>query len=106
MSSELALRAKTENSRSAAVSALSRAQEEYYRQIEAILQEKLPRYLHNQDSTQTEDQAEAAALYAEYAVDFAVQSMRYALIAAMTAIDLQMTSQEQKNASDRKEHLL
>ena len=32
---------------------------------------------------------------AEYAVDFAVQSARYALIAAMTAIDLQMTLEEQ-----------
>ena len=38
---------------------------------------------------------EAAALYAEYAVDFAVQAMQYALIAALSAIDLQENTEEE-----------
>ena len=36
-----------------------------------------------------ESQAEAMALYAEYAVDFATQAMRYALTTALAAMVLQ-----------------
>lgn len=94
-SKEITLQNNIKNSRSKAVAALSDAQLHYLHQAKNILQRELPEYLHSEASTRIEDQAEAASLYAEYAVDFAVQSARYALIAAMTAIDLQMTCEEQ-----------
>ena len=53
------------------------------------MKDELPKYLHSEIGDDAETDAEAYALYAEYAIDFAVQSMRYALIAAMKAIDAQ-----------------
>ena len=50
--------------------------------MEQILQERLT-------GAGAEGQAEAAALYAEYAMDFAVQTMRYALMAALSAAQLE-----------------
>ena len=94
-SKELVLQNSIKNSRSKAVATLSDAQLHYLHQAREILQRELPEYLHSEGSSRIEDQAEAASLYAEYAVDFAAQSARYALIAAMTAIDLQMTLEEQ-----------
>ena len=44
---------------------------------------------------------EPAILYAEYAADFATQSMRYALIAALSAIALQRKA-ERKTDTDNK----
>ena len=35
-------------------------------------------------------------LYAEYSIDFAVQAMNHALLAALTAIDAQMKCEEQQ----------
>ena len=35
-------------------------------------------------------------MYAEYAIDFAVQSMKYAVLAALMAVDQQMETEEQK----------
>ena len=95
-SKELMLKNNIENSRSKAVAELSDAQFDYFKKAENVLRQKMPEYLHGEKRSRTEDEAEAAALYAEYAVDFAVQSMRYALISAMTAIDLQMTCEEQE----------
>lgn len=40
------------------------------------------------------DRAEAASLYGEYAIDFAAQAVRHALLAALSAIDLQMSCDE------------
>lgn len=47
---------------------------------------------------------EAAALYTEYAIDFAVQSMRYALVAALKAIDLQMSAEENNEQKEEFNH--
>ena len=99
--SELLLQKNVEGSRSPAITALSNAQLEYCRTVGKILEQKLPGYLHSEVSTSSDDKAEAAALYAEYAIDFAVQSTRYALIAALTAIDLQMGAEEQKEKKQR-----
>ena len=98
---ELILQNNIKNSRSKAVAALSDAQLHYFNEARDILQHVLPEYLHSEDSSLSEDQAEAASLYAEYAVDFAIQSARYALIAAMTAIDLQMTCEEEKTLQNK-----
>lgn len=83
------------SARSPAVAELSSAQRDYDRRVEEILREKLPRLMRGEEDPQ-EEQAEAAALYAEYAIDFASQAMRGALLAALIAIDQQMSCEEQK----------
>ena len=97
---ELLLLNNVENSRSPAVAALAGAQLDYSRRAEQILEQELPEYLRDEDGSAPEEgakhQAEAAALYAEYAIDFAVQSMRYALMTALKAMDMQMDSEEAK----------
>lgn len=97
---ELLLLNNVENSRSPAVAALADAQLDYSRRAEKILEQELPEYLRDEDGSAPEEgakhQAEAAALYAEYAIDFAVQSMRYALMTALKAMDKQMDSEEGK----------
>ena len=93
---ELLLQKNVEGSRSHAVAALAGAQLEYYKTVRNILEQELPKSLCSEANTTSEDKAEAAALYGEYAIDFAVQSTRYALIAALQAIDLQMSADEQK----------
>ena len=93
---ELTLQRNVEGSRSPAVAALAGAQLAYYRAAGKILEQELPDYLRSETSSASEDKAEAAALYGEYAIDFAVQSTRYALIAALQAMDLQMSAEEQK----------
>ena len=70
------------------VSALAASQADSWKQAEELF--------HTRFSQDMEDPFEASALYAEYAIDFAVQSARYALIAALKAIDQQMNSEEQK----------
>jgi len=42
------------------------------------------------------ERAETAALYAEYDMDFAVQAMRHALMAAITAMQLQLDEETQQ----------
>ena len=97
---ELLLLNNVENSRSPAVAALAGAQPDYSRRAGKILEQELPEYLQDEDGSAPEEgaehQAEAAALYAEYAIDFAVQSMRYALMTALKAMDMQMDSEEAK----------
>lgn len=68
--------------RSPAMARMADLQREYERKMEQILQERLT-------GAGAEGQAEAAALYAEYAMDFAVQTMRYALMAALSAAQLE-----------------
>ncbi len=91
----LLMERRAEGSQSPAVAELSSAQRDYDRRVEEILREKLPRLMRGEEDPQ-EEQAEAAALYAEYAIDFASQAMRGALLAALIAIDRQMSCEEQK----------
>lgn len=68
---------RTRGSRCPEAASLAQAQLEYNRQTEAILQGGgIP-------------PAEKAALYAEYAIDYATQAARHAIIAALTALELQ-----------------
>ena len=83
------------SARSPAAAELAAAQRDYVRRVESILREKLPRLLRDGERPK-EEQAEAAALFAEYAMDFAAQSMRGALAAALTALDLQMDWEEER----------
>ncbi len=64
--------------------------------VEVLLKEKLGQFFHCEATSKEEDQAEAASLYAEYAMDFATQAMQYALIVALTAMDLQRNAEEKK----------
>ena len=63
------------------------------------LRDRLPRLMHGEEDPQ-EERAEAAALFAEYAIDFAAQGVRSALLAALAAMDQQMNCEEQQG----KEH--
>ena len=82
-------------SRSPAVSALAKAQLESSSKMEELLQSgRLKQLLHSEKSSRTEAQAEAATLYAEYAMDYAAQAVQYALVAALSAIDLQICAAE------------
>ena len=84
---ELLLKSNVESSRSLAVAALAEAQLKYSQRVKNILEEEMPEYLYSETGTKEGKMAEAAGLYAEYAIDFAVQSMKYALMAALKAID-------------------
>lgn len=95
----LLLRQSMEHSRSQAVAALAEIQLECRQKSEELLKHQLAQDLHSESATSQEDQAEAAALYAEYAMDFSTQAVQYAMIAALKAIDLQMNLEEQKEDS-------
>ena len=100
---DLLLQRSISKSHSPAVAALSAAQLEYDLKIQDILQNELPGYVHGEGSDVTEDQAEAASLYGEYAIDFAAQAMRHALLVALSAIDLQMNCEERENIPENTE---
>lgn len=92
----LALQRSAEGSRSLAVAELSQAQLEFSRKMQSLLKGRLEKHFHSEESNTAEDRAEAATLYAEYAIDLAAQTMRYALVASLAAIDLQMNFEEEK----------
>lgn len=93
---EILLEQREKNSRSPGSAALSGIWLDYSRKAEKIVENGLSRCLHSEFSDAAQDKAEAGALYAEYAIDVAVQSMRYAVIAVMKAIDAQMDCDEKK----------
>ena len=95
----LLMERRAEGSRSPAVAELASAQRDYTRRMEEILRDKLPRLMHGEEDPR-EEQAEAAALYAEYAIDFASQAMRSALVAALMAMDQQMNCEEEQQGKE------
>ena len=90
------LRKNVEGSRSRAVTELARTQLEYSQAMAKLFDGSLEQYFQSEDGSRLENQVEATTLYAEYAMDYAMQTMRHALIAALTAMDLQLTAEEQK----------
>ena len=91
------LELSAQNSRLPSVSSLAKAQLEYGRKAEKLFRGAMCRDLKGSGQTKTGEQAEAAALYAEYALDFATQSMRYALACALSALKLQQEADEEQN---------
>lgn len=83
------LQEKVRACRSPAVSKLSQAQIEYRERTEELMEEQLANDVHSGGSSPEEDKAEAELLFAEYAMDFATLSMQQALIAAMSALEIQ-----------------
>ena len=88
----LLLEQSTEGCRSPAVAELAGVQRDYSKRMEELLRDIAHHAL--------QDRAEAAALFAEYAIDFAAQGVRSALLAALAAMDQQMNCEEQQG----KEH--
>lgn len=83
------LKQQAEGSALASVRQLAQAGYQYQRQTEPLLRQGLAREIAGNGAEGEEAQAEASALFAEYAIDFATQSMRYALCAALWAMVLQ-----------------
>lgn len=98
---EYLLKKQVQGSHSSIVASLADAQQEYLRKTSEILKDQMA------SQTVLEEKAEASALYAEYAIDFAVQSMRYALIAALKAIDMQIDAEENtlNKLQEKEEHV-
>lgn len=75
--------------RSPALQKLADVHLNYCSQME-VLAKDLYKYM----GETTQEKAEASALYAEYAVDFATQADRFALLAALEAIQIQNDEKE------------
>lgn len=75
--------------RSEALSRLANVHLSYCSQMETLA-EDLYKYM----GETTQEKAEASALYAEYAMDFATQADRFALLAALEAINMQQEETE------------
>jgi hypothetical protein len=86
------LQSRIKSSRSLAVSKLAAAQMDYNKQTEKILKKTSLGF--QDEKIQKKEQTEVAALYAEYAIDFATQAMRHALLASLCALDMQRTDEE------------
>ena len=100
---KLLLDERIRSSRSSAVSSLSKAQLEYGQRVEQILNEELPNEMRGRNQSCAEDQAEVMTLYAEYAIDFATQAMRQAMIAALSAMISQQQADREAAAGQKKE---
>lgn len=90
------LRDKINACRSPAVSRLSKAQLDYRERTEELMKDQIANDVHSMGSSPEEDRAEAGFLFAEYAMDFATLAMQQALIAAMSALEIQDDQEERK----------
>ena len=95
---ELMLERRVTGSRSEEAAGLASAQQDYSKAVAKILHEKRSGF--GRADVPEEKEAEAAILYAEFAADFAVQSRNYALLAALTALDMQLTCEEKGEKKD------
>ena len=75
---------------------LARAQLQYKRQAESLLCHDMLREMAGRNASELEDRAEARTLFAEYAIDFATQSMNHALLAALRAVEKQLSYEEEQ----------
>lgn len=82
------------SSKSQAMLELSKLQLQYFQESRIAVTEKLPQYLNAMNFPTDRSRAEAMALHAEFAIDNAVQSMRYALHAALSAVELQLEADQ------------
>ena len=81
-------------SRSPAVAKLADAQLSYAKETEGLLRDQIAKDLHSEMNRDGEDETEASLLYAEYAIDFATQTMRHALVASLAALYKQIELDE------------
>ena len=92
--SGLLLEETARSCRSETMARLAKLQQDYVEQTEKLLQSKVPAGSGNAAPANTQILAEKATLFAEFAIDFATQSMRYASITALSALELQMKADE------------
>ena len=92
---DLLLEQRVQGCRMRSVAELARIQLSCRRQIEHLLQTDLEEEMRGSNSTIAQDHAEASSLFAEYAIDFATQTVRYALSVAMQALELQKRADEE-----------
>lgn len=91
----LLLNEMVQSCRSPIMARFAEIQQKYGQQAEELLQTSLDEGkagCRNREVCQ--DHAEKMTLYAEFAIDFATQAMRYALIMAVSAIELQKQADE------------
>ena len=74
--------------------------------VGAVLKEELPNEMRGRNQSSAVDQAEALTLYAEYAIDFSTQAMRYALMTALSAMLLQRKAEQEKPEKQREGDLI
>ena len=101
---QLLLDERVRAGRSPSAAALSEAQLEHSRRAERILAHDLPEEMRGRNHSSAWDRAEAMSLYAEYAIDFATQSMRQALAAALSAVVLQQRAEQEAKKYAEKEN--
>lgn len=87
---ERLLKSRISASRLSAMEALSSAQLAYCQKADDILREQLIPELQAANLHISEGPAEAASLYAEYAIDLAAQAARYAMTAVFAAVEAQL----------------
>lgn len=87
------------SSRSPAICKLAQAQRTYDRTVEALMEETLPADLHSEATTPGEDRTEARMLCAEYAVDFARQAVRRAMLVVLSAAGEARRQEEDRETS-------
>ena len=93
----LALQQNIKGCRSPAVAQLADAQLEFAQKMENLWNSgRLEEFFRSEKNCLAEDRAEAAALYAEYAIDYAVQAMQFAVLAALCAADQQLSAEKAK----------
>lgn len=90
------------SSHSPAMRRLAQAQHTYDRTVQALMEETLPEDLHSEGTTPGEDRTEAWMLCAEYAVDFARQAVRRAMLAVLSAAG-EARQQEQDRETHKEE---
>lgn len=88
LENEILLTKTSERSRTPFVAELAQAQAAFSRQCQFCLQQALA------SSKDLNEQAEAATLFAEFAIDQVMQAVNYAMLSAMHAIDRQLTADE------------
>lgn len=76
---------------------LSQVQLEYVRKAHAVLEASLKT---SWDYLAGNSESNEVALFAEYAIDFATLAARYALLAAVSAIDVEMEEEEKAVNAD------
>lgn len=82
------------------MASLAQAQLNFWQQSEHLLHQQLEPDADETDTPAQEERAERAALYAEFAIDFAIHTMQYALTSAIQAIVLaQRADQNNKGES-------
>lgn len=82
------------NSSSEALVAMSHLQKYYESKMQEILENKLALYMHFKKNNSLK-QMEESALYAEYAMDYAIHSMHLAMLSIFLAMEKELNYQEE-----------